>query len=216
MWMWSSAVSEIRRLGPKHGPRTRLSSRRAPLVESLAFAVFRRTRRLWLAQIDSSGRRYCLGHGNWLRQQIVAPTYDNAWLLRCVGRESGSANRLQLVIRPHVLFAGAVALFLALVVVSSLVGTPHNARHVETLPSVALGWRLLFHVERASALIGALGLVGLVAWRGAHGDLPTKVGNVEYAPKEAVRVTADALAKQDARLRLVEERLGLADDSSTP
>jgi hypothetical protein len=115
--------------------------------------------------------------------------------------------------RPHLLFGLAAMLFVALVIASSLVGTPHDSKHVETLPSVALAWRLLFHVERASALMGAVGLVGLVAWRAAHGDLPNKVGNVEFAPKEAVRVTADALDKQDKRLRILEDVFGIADES---
>lgn len=67
--------------------------------------------------------------------------------------------RLPLMTRPRIVFAISVMLFAALVGASSLVGTPHNPDHLETLPSVALGWRLLFHIERASAMAGAVGLV---------------------------------------------------------
>jgi hypothetical protein len=116
--------------------------------------------------------------------------------------------------RPVVLFAGAVVVFALLMLASSSVGVPHDARGAERLPAVALGWRLLFHVERVSSLMLAIGTVMLVAWRGAHGDWPIKFGNVEYAPKEAVRETADVLADQDERVRLLEELLGVVDDPS--
>jgi hypothetical protein len=110
---------------------------------------------------------------------------------------------------PRLLFVLALIVFGALVGASSLVGLPENATGNRDLPGVALGWPLLFHVLRASALLGAVGTVLLVAWRGSQGDWPIKFGNVEYAPKQAVAITADALEKQDRRLRLVEARLGL-------
>ena len=108
-------------------------------------------------------------------------------------------------------FVGAVAAFVVLVAVSSAVGVPHDAHGREALPAVALDWRLLFHIQRAGAMLAAIGVVLLVAWRGAHGDWPVKFGQVEYAPKEAVAVTADALAKQDRRLQLLEATAGLLD-----
>lgn len=116
--------------------------------------------------------------------------------------------------RPAALFAGAVVVFAILIFASSSVDVPHDAKGAEKLPAVALGWRLLFHVERVSALMLAIGTVLLVAWRGAHGDWPIKFGNVEYAPKEAVRETADVLADQDERVRILEELLGVVDDPS--
>ena len=116
--------------------------------------------------------------------------------------------------RPVVLFVCAVAAFALLMLASSSVGVPHDAKGAEHLPTVALGWRLLFHVERVSSLMVAVGIVMLVAWRGAHGDWPIKFGNVEYAPKAAVRETADVLADQDERVRILEELLGVVDDPS--
>lgn len=116
--------------------------------------------------------------------------------------------------RRHLKFASAVALLAVAVVASSSVGVPHDEHGTETLPSVAMDWRLLFHVERASALLGTLGIILLIAWRGARGEWPIKFGNVEYAPKEAITVAADALEKQDRRLRIIEtelERLENAD-----
>lgn len=113
------------------------------------------------------------------------------------------------VTRSRLVFLGLMVAFVALILASSAIGTPH-AKHVETLPSIALGSGLLFHVERAAVLLGLVGVVVLVGWRGAHGDWPIKLGNVEYAPKEAVAVTADALTKQDERLRRLEEGLPMA------
>jgi len=113
--------------------------------------------------------------------------------------------------RPIIRLLLAVVVFAAFVLVSSSVGIPHDAKGREALPTVALDWRLLFHVLRAGALLGTLATVGLVAWRGAHGEWPMKFANVEYAPKEAVAVTGQALAKQDRRLRLIEAHVGLDD-----
>jgi len=50
--------------------------------------------------------------------------------------------------------------------------------------------------------------VVLVAWRGAHGDWPISFGNLfQYAPKEAVKVTADALEDQDKRIAILEAKI---------
>jgi hypothetical protein len=87
---------------------------------------------------------------------------------------------------------------------SSRVGVP------KTLPGIALGWPLLFHIERGAALIGAIGLATLVLWRGADGEWPISFGNLfQYAPKEAVQVAADAIEEQDDRIAIIEGRLGL-------
>jgi hypothetical protein len=102
-------------------------------------------------------------------------------------------------------------LVVAAVLASSSAGVPHDLRGAESLPSAAMGWRLLFHVERAGALLGVGGITLLIAWRGSRGEWPVRFGNVEYAPKEAIAVTADALEKQDRRLRMLEAELR-ADD----
>ncbi len=70
---------------------------------------------------------------------------------------------------------------------------------------------MLFHVERGVAMVAAIGLVALVLWRGVHGDWPTSYGSLlQYAPKEAVKVTAETLEEQDERLVILENTLGLS------
>jgi hypothetical protein len=58
--------------------------------------------------------------------------------------------------RPFVLFVCAAVVFALLMLASSSVGVPHDAKGAERLPAVALGWRLLFHVERVSSLMVAV------------------------------------------------------------
>ena len=69
------------------------------------------------------------------------------------------------------------------------------------LPGLALGWGLLFHIERAIALLTAIGGVGLVGWRAINGDYPVKFGNIEYA---AARTTAEV----DHIIEKIEEHRG--------
>lgn len=109
--------------------------------------------------------------------------------------------------RPTLRFGAAALLFVLSIYVSHHVGVPRDSRGTPSLPAVALGWPLLFHVERASALLGAIGLVLLVAWNGVHGIWPTKFANLEYAPKQTVEVTAKALDELSSRLKEVERRL---------
>lgn len=127
-------------------------------------------------------------------------------------------------------FALAALGFGLAIYVSHRVGIPHDSKGRADLPDAALDWRLLFHVERAAALIATAGAVLLIAWNGVHGDWPRKFANVEFAPKETPQITAlalrkveqthDLLARQtaqhfldvDARLRAVEGSGGI--DSS--
>jgi hypothetical protein len=104
-------------------------------------------------------------------------------------------------------FRAAVAVFVACVVASAIVGEPTNKAGEIDLPDVALGWDVLFHLLRASAVLGATGTVLLIAWRGARGEWPIRFGNVEYAPREAIEVTADVIAKLNERVELMESRL---------
>jgi hypothetical protein len=104
-------------------------------------------------------------------------------------------------------FAVAGAAFVGLVVASSAVGLPTNSTGAEALPGIALGWRLLFHLERAGAFMALVTAVVVIAWRGAHGEWPVSVGNVAYAPKESVAVTADALDALNTRLDTQAERI---------
>lgn len=90
----------------------------------------------------------------------------------------GSAGWIVVAVAGLVIFGFAI-------VASHRAGLPTKADGTAAgLPGVALGWRLLFHVERASALVGAFGLVAVILWRAAHGELPLKVGQLEYAKKE--------------------------------
>lgn len=68
------------------------------------------------------------------------------------------------------------------------------------LPDVAMGWGLLLHVERATALVAGLGAVFLIAWRASRGDFPIRFGQIEYAVREAAR---DATAREQALQRRV-------------
>jgi len=94
-----------------------------------------------------------------------------------------------------------LALFAVLVYVSDQRGVPKK------LPTVALDWTLLFHAERAAALLGTVGIVLLVGWRASHGEFPIKFGNVEYAVKEAAAKAETATEAQERRIQLLEALL---------
>jgi hypothetical protein len=83
---------------------------------------------------------------------------------------------------------------------SLLAGTPSD------LPPIAMGWSLLFHVERATALLAAISTVLLIGWRASRGDFPVRIGQVEYAVREAARDVAlreDALEERLRRLEIL-------------
>lgn len=77
------------------------------------------------------------------------------------------------------------------------------------LPGIALGWEALFHVERAGAMLGAIGVVLVVGWRALSGEFPTRFGNVEYAPRDVTEEVKEASASQEYRLRALEVIAGL-------
>lgn len=108
---------------------------------------------------------------------------------------------------PALRFIVGLAVFAAVVRASSRVGVPHDATAHEDLPDIALGWRLLFHVLRASALLGAVGVVGVIAWRGSHGEWPVKVGQVEYAPKDTAAMTTVEFESHSRRMDMIELEL---------
>jgi hypothetical protein len=111
---------------------------------------------------------------------------------------SGNGARIALV---ALLLAGVIS-------VSEANGLP------DQLPEVAFGWPLLFHVERASALLATIGLVLLVGWRALRGEFPIKFGNVEYAVSEAAAGADATTASLDRRVELVEAVLGMASPPS--
>jgi len=84
----------------------------------------------------------------------------------------------------------------------------------DPLPGVALGWTALFHVERAGAMLGAIGVVALIAWRALSGEFPIKFGNVEYAAKEAAAEAEEISASQERRIRALEVLVGARDPAS--
>jgi hypothetical protein len=81
---------------------------------------------------------------------------------------------------PTLRFAVAALAFVLAICVSERMGLPQDPHGRMSLPSIAMDWPLLFHVERAAALLGSTGWVLLILWRGAHGVWPTKVAHLEY------------------------------------
>ena len=91
------------------------------------------------------------------------------------------------------------------------------------LPGAALGWAPLFFIERAGALLGAVGVIALVGWRALHGRFPIRFANIEYADEvkasattveahEGLLKAAEAIDEaHEQRLKLIEAVLGLAD-----
>ena len=77
------------------------------------------------------------------------------------------------------------------------------------LPDIALGWTLLFHVERAAAMVGVLGLTVVVLWRAGGGELPFRFANIEYEAKQTAAETSRALSRQEVRLAKLERALKL-------
>jgi hypothetical protein len=98
-----------------------------------------------------------------------------------------------------------VGLFASAVYLSTQASVP------EMLPGVALGWEALFHVERAGAMLGAIGVVLLVAWRALAGEFPVRLGSIEYAAKEAAIDTEELSQSHEPRIRLLESLAGLRD-----
>jgi hypothetical protein len=94
-------------------------------------------------------------------------------------------------------------------VISTLHGTPNE------VPSSALGWPLLLHLERSVATIGLTAAALLVGVRALKGVFPFKLGQVEYL---AGHVDRDEQALVDSLEKRVEtvERAVATVASSTP
>ena len=86
-------------------------------------------------------------------------------------------------------------------VLSFAAGTPATGE----LPEVALGWPLLFHVERAGALAVILAGLVVVGWRASRGELPTRFANIEYR----VEGTNATIRKLEKRITWLEFQLEL-------
>jgi hypothetical protein len=99
--------------------------------------------------------------------------------------------------------AGAVFLLAA----ASLIGSLSAAAR-RPYPGVALGWGLLYHVERACFLLGVVALFVLIVWRALKAEFPIKFGPLlEYAPKEAVQVSRRMQVNLEERIVTIENRL---------
>lgn len=75
-------------------------------------------------------------------------------------------------------FVLIVGAYVMVALVSVLNGTPKK------LPGVALGFPLLLHLERAGAVLAAIGAVLVVARLAWLGELPNQLGNIGYASFE--------------------------------
>jgi hypothetical protein len=91
-----------------------------------------------------------------------------------------------------------------------VIAVSENAGLPATLPGAAFGWNALFHVERAAAVMGAVGLVVLIGARALKGEFPIKFGQVEYAQKQA-KAAAGVTEAQERRLRVLEALNGIRD-----
>jgi hypothetical protein len=104
----------------------------------------------------------------------------------------------------------ALRVLVVLVVFGAFVYVSEDAGVPARLPGAALGWNLLFHLERAAAVLATAGVVFLVGWRALHGEFPIKFGQVEYAQKQA-EAAAGVTEAQERRLRVVEVLTGIRD-----
>jgi len=95
-----------------------------------------------------------------------------------------------------------VAAILVAGVISVAAGIPPK-EPPNGLPDTALGSEILFYIERAAALLGAVLLIG---WRTVEGHFPRMFGPVEY---EAADQTATVTQNHEERLQLLEALAGL-------
>ena len=99
----------------------------------------------------------------------------------------------------------AVAVLALATLASSLHGVP------QTLPGAALGWRLLFHVERAAGILGLAGTIWLISWRGLRGEFPIRFGQIEYSAKETAQDAETVTKGLETRVRWLEAIVGIGD-----
>lgn len=92
------------------------------------------------------------------------------------------------IARLALLVAAVIAAFASSVVA----GTPG----AEDLPAVALSWPALFHLERAIALVSLIAAAALVGWRASRGELPSRVGQLEW------KIAENAMWAEDLKERV--------------
>jgi hypothetical protein len=82
----------------------------------------------------------------------------------------------------------------------------------EPLPPIALGWTLLFHLERAVGLLALAGGGMLVAWRATEGRFPVRFGQIEYAVEDTAATTRILAIELEQRICCVEAALEIERD----
>ena len=92
------------------------------------------------------------------------------------------------IVRLAVVSAAAISAL----VLSVAAGTPS----AEDLPSISLAWPVLFHVERAVAVVSLVAAAALVGWRASRGELPSRIGQLEW------RIAENAKWADDLRERV--------------
>jgi hypothetical protein len=108
----------------------------------------------------------------------------------------------------------AGAIIVLLLAAGSLIGSL-SAAAPRPYPGVALGWGLLYHVERACFLLGVVALFVLIVWRALKAEFPIKFGPLlEYAPKEALQLSDRMQASLEERIVTIEDQLGIGPESS--
>jgi hypothetical protein len=149
----------------------------------------------------------CFALGALLAQRGGAPEEELRWfylasvlqILAGLAAPFLDARALGMHRSPKVRFVIGATVIAGAVFVSSRVAAPGS------LPGIALGWPLLFHVERGAAIVAAIGLIALVLWRGANNEWPSSFGNLfGYDQKKVRGVTLKTFAKHQERISELE------------
>ena len=94
------------------------------------------------------------------------------------------------------------------VAAASLIAS-YSAGAPKPYPGIALGWGLIFHVERAGLLLGFVALFVLVVWRALNLEVPIKFGQIlEYAPREVLPFFERMHANLEERVVILEKVIG--------
>lgn len=129
------------------------------------------------------------------------------------GRNLGLMKKLRVRVRDYVgLSVGwwrlrrnrlrAVRIAVLLAAVAAAIAWSAASSTPGHLPGASLGWRELFYVERAGALLGAAGVILLIGWRALHNKFPIKFGNIEYA--DEVKASAATVEAHEGLLKAAE------------
>jgi hypothetical protein len=117
--------------------------------------------------------------------------------------EGTSSSRARLIRR-------AFAVLVSLAIAGAALAASYSAASPTPYPGVALGWSLLYHVERAGLLLGIVALFVLVVWRALNAEFPIKFGQIlEYAPREALPIFERMQANLEERIATLEDQIGI-------